>query len=127
MADGPVRDFAGTDDGEWVVTGGDFSVVAGSEAVPQGIRVRVGLVLGESYVDGSKGVDWIDTILVHGADPLAIRAELEGAVRETPDVTDVTAAAIDEDKETREMFASIEVNTTYSDQPTAVEVTPPTE
>lgn len=115
MADGPIRDFAGTDDGEWRVVGGDFSVVAGSEAVPQGARLRVGLFAGESYVDGSKGVRYLEDVLVKNADPLVVRAELAAALLETPDVTDVVGAQLLREEGTRDASISFELSTVYTD------------
>lgn len=116
MAD-PVRDFRGTEDGEWAIVNGDFDVVAGAEAVPQGIRVRVGTFLAECLLDNAKGVDYVDTVLVKGADPLVVRAIIEERIADSPDITNVVGAELREDPETREASIDYIVDTVYGDEP----------
>lgn len=116
MAD-PVRDFAGTQDGEWSIVNGDFSTVAGAAAVPQGIRIRVGMFLGECYLDESIGVDYLGVILVKNPDPLVVRAELQSPIADTPDVTNVSGAGLVEDPETREASITYAADSIYSEQP----------
>jgi hypothetical protein len=65
-----VRDFKSDSSGEWVVEDGDFATVADADAVPQGIRIRVGMFLGECYLDESIGVDYIDSVFIKNADQL---------------------------------------------------------
>jgi hypothetical protein len=114
MAD-PVRDFRGTEDGEWAIVNGDFDVVAGAEAVPQGIRVRVSTFLGECLLDESKGVDYVDSILVKNPDPLVVRAIIEERISDTPDVTSVVGAALQQDGATREASIDYTVGTVYGE------------
>jgi hypothetical protein len=116
MAD-PVRDFKITDDGEWYTANGDFATVAGADAVRQGIRIRVGMFLGECYLDEAIGVDYINVVLVKNADPLVVRAEIQREIADTPDVTNVIGAQVDIDGATREGSVSYEVDTVYSEQP----------
>jgi hypothetical protein len=111
-----VRDFSSTSDGEWTVANGDFSTVADADAVPQGIRIRVGMFLGECYLDESVGVDYVDSILVKGADPLVVRALLSTAIADTPDVTNVVGAQLVDDGD-RQSSIVYQVDTTYSDEP----------
>lgn len=101
-----VRDFKSTDDGEWYVENGDFVGVEDEEAVPQGIRIRVSMFLGECYLNEGIGIDYIDKILVKNPDPLLVRALISRAIANTPDVTNVIGAQLTEDAETRQ--ASIE-------------------
>lgn len=115
MADGPIRDFRGTDDGEWDISGGDFNTIAGSAAIPQGAGVRLRLFSGESFVDGSKGVRYVEDILVKNPDPLVVRAELQANLLETPDVTEANGAQLVMDGATREASIEYELSTAYLD------------
>lgn len=111
-----VRDFGSTVDGEWDVDGGDFTTVADAEAVPQGIRIRVGMFLRECFLDESIGIDYPNVVLVKNPDPLVIRGVFAAEIAETPDVSNVVGAQlIDEGSRN----ASIEylVDTIYSEAP----------
>lgn len=111
----PVRDFLGNEDGEWVNVGGDFSVVAGAAAVPQGIRVRLGLFLGECYLSEADGVDYIGSILVKNPDPLVVAALLRQAIADTPDVTNVVGAELVQDSASRDASISYTADTVYGE------------
>ncbi len=111
------RDFKLDADGEWVVENGDFVTVADADAVPQGIRIRLGMFLGECYLDESIGVDYIGTILVKNPDPLVVREELRRGIAATPDVTDVIGAQLQLDSATREANIDYTVDTVYSETP----------
>ena len=119
---GPIRDFKSTSDGEWAIADGDFSSVAGADAVPQGIRIRLGMFLGECYLDETVGVDYIDSILVKNPDPLLVRALLSQAIAETPDVTEVVGAQLVQVGLTRDASIAYECSTVYSDVTLASQV-----
>jgi hypothetical protein len=116
MADGPVRDFLGTDSGEWSIVNGDFAVAAGSAAVPQGIRVRLGLFIEEAYLEEDKGVDYLGSINVKNPDPLVVKGILSDAISDTPDVVTVIGVQLQVDSD-REGSISYAVDTVYSEQP----------
>jgi hypothetical protein len=118
---GPVRDFMGTDSGEWVTQNGDFLTVAGADAVPQGIRIRLRLFEGECYLDESKGVPYIDQIFVKNADALVVRALLQDAIAGTPDVVNVVGAQLITDAD-RNASIDYVVDTVYSEQPFSAQV-----
>ncbi len=109
-----VRDFKQTLTGEWDTSGGDFGTVADAAAVPQGIKIRLGMILGEVFLDESIGVDWIDGINVAGADPLVVRGLLAAAIASTPDVKNVNGSQLVVDTATREARVSYAVDTVYS-------------
>lgn len=111
---GPIRDFKSTDDGEWAIVNGDFANVAGADAVPQGVRIRLGMFLGEVYLDETIGVDWIDSIMVKNPDPLLIRALLQAPIAETPDVVEVVGAQLLRVGSSREGTIAYECSTIYS-------------
>lgn len=114
MAD-PIRDFKSTEDGEWAIENGDFAPVAGAEAVPQGIRIRTQMFSGECYLDETRGVEWLDSILIKNPDPLVVRALIQRAIADTPDVTNVIGSQLVE--EDREASISYQADTVYSEQP----------
>jgi hypothetical protein len=111
-----VRDFKSTVDGEWAIENGDFATISDADAVPQGIRIRLGMFLGECYLDESVGVDYIDSINIKNADPLVVRGLLSAAIAETPDVTNVVGAQVVQTAE-REASVEYQVDTVYSVEP----------
>lgn len=113
---GPVRDFLGTEDGEWAIVNGDFAFAEGADAVPQGIRIRLGMFLGECYLDESVGVDYLGSILdVKNPDPLVVRGLLQDQIAQTPDVTNVVGAElVQADDGSREASIDYQVDTIYS-------------
>lgn len=125
MADGPVRDFGMTATGGWAVAGNDFTSVAGSAAVPQGVKIRAQQWLGEVWLDESVGVDYEGRVLVKNPDPIEVRAEFMAAVESTPDVTAVVAAALDGPNALRGASLAIQVATVYSSDPAGVQAQVP--
>lgn len=114
----PVRDFKGTDDGEWAVEDGDFAFAAGAEAVPQGIRIRVGMVLGECELDEELGVDWVNQIMVKNPNPLVVRSLIGAAIADTPDVTNVIGAQlVQPDDGSRDASIAYQADTSYAEEP----------
>lgn len=113
MAD-PVRDFKLTEDGEWDVVNGDFTVVAGLAAVPQGVRIRVSFWKAECFLDESQGVEYVDVVYAKPTDPLRVRAEFERAIIETPDVTNVVGAQL-VDQGDRDSSINYQYDTIYSE------------
>jgi hypothetical protein len=116
-----VRDFKSDSSGEWVVEDGDFATVADADAVPQGIRIRVGMFLGECYLDESIGVDYIDSVFIKNADPLLVRSLIERAISGTPDVTNVIGAQL-VNEGGRAYSISYAVDTVYSDETVAGQI-----
>ncbi len=120
----PIRDFLSTDDGEWDVSGGQFHSVAGAEAVPQGIRIRLGMFLGECYLNEDEGVDYIDQILIKNPDQIVVRSLLSEAIADTPDVTNVQGAQLQlADDGSREASIQYVADTVYAEEPITAEVT----
>lgn len=113
MAD-PVRDFAMTPTGGWAVVNGDFATVAGKQAIPQGIQIRVNTQRKEIWIDPTKGLPWIDEILVKSPDGNVVRALLSLAILDTPDVTDVRGAQLVGPDANRQGFMNFVVTSIYS-------------
>jgi len=123
MAD-PVRDFLMDANGDLAAVGGDFATVAGAEAVPQGIKVRVRSFLGEIYLDEAQGIDYLGTVLEKGTDPLVARELVAEAIVDTPDVTSVVGAEIVVDA-ARQATVNYQATTIYSEVPAVDQVKVP--
>lgn len=113
MAD-PVRDFLADESGDLAVVNGDFGVVAGEDAIPQGITCRVKSFFQEMFLDESQGVRWVEDILVKNPDPAVVQEEIRLAIADTPDVTDVVAVDFELDSPNREASVSYKTATVYS-------------
>lgn len=118
---GPVRDFLETVTGEWSIVNGDFATVGGEDAVGQGVRIRLGMFLGECYLDEDAGIDYVNSILVKGPDPLVVRGLLSTAIAATPDVTNVIGAELQLDA-SREASIGYLIDTVYSESPVSGQV-----
>lgn len=117
MAD-PVRDFRLDANGDLAVVNGDFGVIAGEEAVPQGIKTRTRMFLGESFLDETVGVDYLGQILsVKNPDPLVVNELLRAPIAATPDVTLVVDNQFDLNGLNRTLDVAYKVFTIYSTQP----------
>ena len=125
----PVRDFLLDASGDLAVVNGDLSVVGGATdaenlaAVAQGIETRLGLWLGECYLDESQGLDYLGKILIKNPDPNEVRAELSAAISATPGVSSMVDAGLVVDAATRKASISYTVLTPYSTQALSGEVT----
>lgn len=111
-----VRDFGSTEDGNWDVSNGDFTVVADADAVPQGIRIRVGMFLRECWLDEGIGIDYPEQILIKNPDPLVVRGLISAEIVKTPDVTNVVGAQLIDEGD-RNASISYQVDTIYSEDP----------
>lgn len=112
-----VRDFRSTEDGEWYTADGDFASIADAPAVPQGIRIRVGMFLAECYLDETVGINYVDLILIKNPDPLVVRAIIGSEIAETPDVTNVVGAQLLQEPGSRDASIDYAVDTIYSEEP----------
>lgn len=117
----PVRDFALDENGEMIIQNGDFAVVAGAEAVPQGIRCRLKMLLGENWLDQTKGTDWLGQILIKNPNANVVRELLREQCVDTPDVTDAELGQLQLEPE-RAAQVTAEVSTIYSAQPFSAQV-----
>lgn len=128
-----VRDFGSTDDNEWAVENGDFTTVADADAVPQGIRHRVGMFQGECFINEAAGLPWLGdengdgALLGKDVDPLLARALIGAEIAKTPDVTTVVGSRLEEgdNSNEREAIVGYEVGTVYSEQTLAGRVRVP--
>lgn len=121
-----IRDFLlDSVTGDLAVVNGDFAVVADVDAVPQGIQIRVKMFLGEYWLDESIGVDWLGQILIKNPNPVAVRELIRLAIADTPDVVEVTGAALVMNSSDRSATITYTVRTIYSTTPRTAQVTVP--
>ncbi len=85
----PVRDILLNANGDRVLVGNDYGRASGLQAVSQGIRNRVGLILKEYWLNTALGVDWTGVILVKNPNALLIKSQIAPAIADTPNVTRV--------------------------------------
>ena len=96
----PIRDFLQDANGDLAAVNGDFAVVGGATpeaniaAVKQSAGIRLRMFLGEAYLDESKGVDWLGTILVKNPNPNIVVSELSSNLAATPDVNSVLSSKL---------------------------------
>lgn len=118
MAD-PVRDLLLTTSGELAVVNGDFGLAAGRPAVIQGIQTYVQMVIADSFLDESQGIDYPNDVFDKQADPLVVRAVIGDQIARVPDVTAVVGADLvfDDPSDPRNASIAYEVADVYSTQP----------
>ncbi len=115
-ADGPARDFLADENDDLAVVGGDFALVRGKDAVPQGIKVRVRMIQGEVWTDESVGIPYDQILGVKNPNPLVVREVVGSEISDTPDVTKVVGSQLQVDAD-RHGSIDYVVNTTYSQEP----------
>ena len=117
MASAPVRDYLMAEiDGQAdkAIVNGDYATVAGADAVPQGIKIRCRLFLGENWLNSAKGMDWFGSVLIKNPRDVVVRQLLREQIADTPDVSRATAASLLLDHTTRQGSISASAITTYS-------------
>lgn len=119
---GPVRDFAQSATGGWLVVNGDFAIVSGLPAVRQSIDIGLNMQNGECQLDESVGIDWINDVDIKDADPLLVKALITALIAARPDVTDVFQGDLNIDPATREAAVSYSVDTTFTQDPISATV-----
>jgi hypothetical protein len=65
---------------------GDVATVTGADAIAQHIRVRLGFVRGEWFLNTREGVPYFEEIWVKGADLARVKRVLLDAIVKTPGV-----------------------------------------
>ena len=76
----PIRDIQLDSSGNRLLSGAGYAFADGQQAVKQGIECRVRLFLGEYWLDGGEGVDWINRILIRNPNALIVQSELSRAI-----------------------------------------------
>lgn len=122
--DDPV-DFLLDADGDLDVSAGDVQLVSGIAGVSQSVRSHIQLVLGEWFLDESKGVDYYGQVLVRNPNLLVIGQLFREAILEAPFIGEITRLGIAFNKTTRSADVSWSAKTDFGviTQTTAAGVT----
>jgi hypothetical protein len=95
---------------------GELVLVDGADAVAQEIQTRLRWWRGEWFLDTSRGVPYLESILVKGVTEATVRAILKGEIEAVPGVARVRSMVVSIDRATRyATITSLEVDTTEGD------------
>jgi hypothetical protein len=111
----PRRDILLDSAGNRVIVNGDYAFAEDQQAVKQGIECEVSLIRGEYWLDTSRGVRWLDVILVRAPKPILVKSELSSAIARVADVTSVSSAGYSVDPATRKGSATFNATTSAGD------------
>lgn len=100
--------------GELVVTD-DLVFSTGSDAVAQGLRLRLQLFKGEWFLNLDEGVPYYEDVLGQKFDEKRIRAAFRPVILSTPGVVEIISLAVQFDGPTRDVTIAWEVRTEFGD------------
>ena len=100
---------------------GRFVGLNGADRIAQKVKLRVGIQLGEWWLDTAVGVDWLGRILVKDPDLRVVRAQFIQTIASVPEVIQILDLTVDTDNATRGLTVGFTVQTT--DGPVTDEVT----
>lgn len=103
-----MADLALGTDGDIAITDGDASLVSGTDAILQHIRMRLLFVRGEWFADRREGVPYFDTILRKAPDLSLVRSILRETIARTPGIASVPTLTVELDASTRALAVSFE-------------------
>jgi hypothetical protein len=110
---GPVLDLLlDPDTGDLVVTD-DLQFARGKTGIAQRVKLSLQLVLGEWFLDQSKGVDWFGQILVKNPNVLAIRQIIAQTILGVPGVSALNSLDIAYNNQTRIGSITFSVDTDF--------------
>lgn len=112
MPTGPRRDILLDSSGNRVLVNGDYGFAADEQAVKQGIQVRALLYLNDVWYNLDLGVPYLESVLIKGANPIVVKAEIGRNIALTPDVTNVVAVSLVTDDTTRHAAVNYTCNST---------------
>lgn len=95
--------------------GTDVATVTGRDAIAQEIAVRLRWWRREWFLDGRKGVPYLEQIFEKGVSVDTVRAILKREIEEVPGVVAVRSLSITVDATTRHATASGQAETTEGD------------
>src|SRR4030042_1762516 len=99
--------------GDIVVENGDIVLIEDLDVVAQHIRVRLRTILGEWYLDTSKGVDWFGVIFSKESPRGMAEATLRAAVETDDHVRELAKFAATFDGTTRNLAIELEASTDF--------------
>lgn len=91
----------------------DLIIISGVEQVAQQIKCRLKFWLGEWFLDISKGVPYLDSILIKNANLQQIRSIFRTQISGIEGVSKVDSLTLSWDRKTRVLTVEYEVTTSY--------------
>lgn len=105
------RDLALDSSGDLLVSGGDLSLLQGTDAVAQECKTALGLYLGEYPFDTTVGTDWPGLLNVKGVTDAQLAAEIRRVVLNVQGVTSVDDVQITRNFTARTVTAQVYILT----------------
>lgn len=87
-------------------TGGTLVTISGVEAVRQAVRIRLQTLLGEWFLDQSKGTPWFQSILGKNRSPAVLKTIFLQRVKGTVGVNQVPSLVLSLDRTARTLSVS---------------------
>lgn len=94
--------FLQTSDGDLALVNGRLALVSGTAEKEQKIKDRLGLALGEWFIDTRIGAPWFVFVLGHVPDLEVVRRFVRSIITSVPGVVDVPELVVEHDGATRE-------------------------
>ena len=105
--------FKTDDSNNIVLENGRFIFLTEAEEVRQLLLHRIKLWKKDWFLARSRGIDYKNNILIKNPDGNIVKSEFKNAILGTKDVVSLKSLDILQDNETREMFITGEILTTY--------------
>lgn len=83
------------------IENGDLVLLSQDEAIKQLLRQRLGLFLGEWFLDSSKGIPYFQSIFIKGAQLPILDALFKQVILETPGIVELQRFVLDFDQQER--------------------------
>jgi len=114
-------DIALDDDGDLAVSQSGFRLTSGPDGVAQLCKIAIRLVLGEWFLDQSRGVDWF-RILQEKFKADSVSSAIRTALSGVPTVTSVASVRVTPPDPDRGISVSAVVNSVFGDVSVSVAV-----
>lgn len=95
-----------------LIIDGDLKLIDDAERIAQQIKITLQFWLGEWYLDISKGVPYLEHVLVKNPNMNHIRAIFREKILDVPGVTGVNKLQLSLDRKNRALSVSFEAETT---------------
>jgi hypothetical protein len=97
--------------GDLVIEDGDLALIAGSGAILQSVRTRLGFFFGEWFLDEEVGIPYFESVLVKSPSFVGIRELFRKELLETPGVDEVSLLALRFTSAERKLAVTFRVST----------------
>lgn len=98
-------------DGDLDFSTGNLQVLAGAEAIVQGVLVRLQFFKGEWFLDLDAGIPYFQSVLVKNPDPNVLQTIFREAILATPGVLALTSLVLTLDRVTRRLTVAFRIST----------------